>query len=132
MFLLSHVHYPQFNVRIDEVRTMANKYTGEPEYLVVVTIQLSRRHDDEVQLVLWASSKAAHVIKPEQDFIAREVVLEGFGPRKSEGWKPGPVGLTAIWFDDPDNERCGAQLGQVRHAVVGSVEETLIHLLASE
>lgn len=74
-----------------------------PYYNVQVRVRFTPFSDVETTLVLWAHPDRIHHIHPEDEFVRREIVLEGFGPSDPDNpYERGSIGLKAIWFDDPE------------------------------
>lgn len=111
MYIMSGVYYLYMPVRVDEVKTMIHERTG-PYLSILATVMLRRdRFGDEhltAQLVLWAKVEDERVIQPDDDFVMREVAIEGKGSPKKSPHKAGPTLLKAIWFDDPSNAQTRA------------------------
>ncbi|MGB4761727.1 MAG: hypothetical protein WBP12_00020 [Candidatus Saccharimonas sp.] len=87
-----------------------------PYYNVRVRVRFTPFSDTEVTLVLWVDPDRVQHIHPEDGFVRREVILEGFGPSDPDNpYEKGSVRLKAIWFDDPDGVMTKKQSLQVLH-----------------
>lgn len=88
----------------------------DPYYNVRVRVRFAPFSDTEITLVLWVHPGRVQHIHPEDDFVRREVILEGFGPSDpGNPYARGSIGLKAIWFDDPDGVMIKKQPLQVLH-----------------
>ena len=86
----------------------------DPNYNVRVRVRFSPFSDTEITLVLWAHAGKVHHIHPEDDFVRREIKLEGFGPSDPDNpYERGTVHITTIWFDDPEGAMIKKQPLQV-------------------
>jgi hypothetical protein len=94
-------------VRVDSVRTVPNEFHGNPELQVEATLRLSPNADKDVQVILWAAVEDATHLTASQEFVARDVTIEGHCAEDHANPYARPrVGLTAIWFGDRKGKGC--------------------------
>ena len=112
MYILGPRDTMSIPVRVNSVETVANEYHGGPELHIVASLSLSP-NSDNVDVILWAGVEAADTIKADDDFVCRDITLQGY----CSGDHPNPygrseVGILAISFGED-------RLALVQHEVLG-------------
>lgn len=111
MYILGTNDYLKVATCVDGV-VQVPESSGYPWLNALATLRFPGPHGVvEVRVLLQASPEYKHLLRVEDDFTDREVVLKGLPIPKSErSWykKRHPVAIVNIWFDDssmPGNGR---------------------------
>lgn len=100
MYILRVPDCLNIGVRVDSVQEVANKYHGGPELRIEATLRLSPTADEHKRVVLWASDDEREYFTVDEDFVNRDIMLEGHCPDDHENpYSRQSVGISAIWFD---------------------------------
>lgn len=102
MYMLGVRDHISILVRVDSVQTVpGDEIHGNPELQVEATLRLSPNADEDVRVILWAAIEDATHLSVSQEFVARDVKVEGHCAEDHTNPYARPhVGLTAIWFGD--------------------------------
>jgi hypothetical protein len=98
-------------VQVTSVEMVPNAYHDGQELHILASLSLSP-NTEPVNVVLWAPTSAAATITIDDEFVSRNVTLEGHctGDHSNPYNRPS-VGISSIWFSD-------SQLALVKHEVL--------------
>jgi hypothetical protein len=92
-------------VRIDSVQTVPNRFHGEPELSIRATLRLSPNAEADREVILWAEVESLDKLTVSDDFIARDVKLEGHcSEDHANPYARASVGISAIWFGESSDD----------------------------